>query len=80
MRLLSCGREGFVTDVKILDLDGVPVPKDGRTAGEIVVRRLEAQTFGQFAQLADQDGEIVPADVPKTTRRSRRALEKRCWW
>ncbi|HEX7038195.1 MAG TPA: AMP-binding protein [Pseudomonadales bacterium] len=46
-RLLSCGREGFVTDLAIVDLDGKPVPKDGRTAGEIVVRS-EANMLGYW--------------------------------
>ena len=46
-RLLSCGREGFVTELKILDVDGVPVPNDGKTAGEIVVRS-EANMLGYW--------------------------------
>ncbi|MDR7303956.1 long-chain acyl-CoA synthetase [Haloactinomyces albus] len=37
-RLKSCGREGFVTTVRVVDPDGRPVPKDGRTFGQIVVR------------------------------------------
>ena len=37
-RLNSCGREGFVTSVRIVDPDGQPVPRDSATAGEIVVR------------------------------------------
>jgi long-chain acyl-CoA synthetase len=37
-RLQSCGREGFVTSVSIVDPQGVPVPRDGETLGEIVVR------------------------------------------
>jgi len=37
-RLNSCGREGFVTRVQVVDADGRPVPKDGNTAGEIVVQ------------------------------------------
>jgi acyl-CoA synthetase (AMP-forming)/AMP-acid ligase II len=44
-RLRSCGREGFVTTVQVVDPDGVPVPKDGRTAGQIVVRS-EANMLG----------------------------------
>ena len=46
-RLRSCGREGFVTSVRIVDPDGVPVPRDGRTAGEIVVRS-EANMVGYW--------------------------------
>jgi long-chain acyl-CoA synthetase len=37
-RLKSCGREGFVTSVRVVDLDGKDVPKDGRTAGQIIVK------------------------------------------
>lgn len=37
-RLKSCGREGFVTSVRVVDLDGRDVPQDGRTPGEIIVQ------------------------------------------
>lgn len=37
-RLLSCGREGFVTNVRVVDSDGCDVPADGQTPGEIIVR------------------------------------------
>ncbi len=37
-RLNSCGREGFVTALQIVDEQGQPVPRDGCTAGEIRVR------------------------------------------
>ncbi len=37
-RLRSCGREGFVTSVRVVDPQGNPVPQDGKTTGEIVVR------------------------------------------
>jgi len=37
-RLSSCGRECFATSVRILDAEGNPVAKDGKTPGEIVVR------------------------------------------
>jgi acyl-CoA synthetase (AMP-forming)/AMP-acid ligase II len=37
-RLRSCGREGFVTRVRVVDLDGNDVPQDGQTPGEIIVR------------------------------------------
>ncbi|MFK7977833.1 MAG: AMP-binding protein [Halioglobus sp.] len=37
-RLASCGREGFVTDIKLADPEGNTVPRDGKTPGEILVR------------------------------------------
>ncbi|GGD06651.1 AMP-binding protein [Nocardioides daphniae] len=37
-RLKSCGREGFVTSVRVVDLDGRDVPKDNRTPGQIIVK------------------------------------------
>ncbi|TYL46361.1 AMP-binding protein [Nocardioides sp. BGMRC 2183] len=37
-RLKSCGREGFVTSVRIVDPMGNDVATDGRTPGEIIVR------------------------------------------
>ena len=37
-RLRSCGREGHVTSVRIVDKDGNLVPKDGKTPGEIIVK------------------------------------------
>ena len=37
-RLRSCGREGFLATVRLVDADGKEVPRDGRTPGEIVVR------------------------------------------
>ena len=37
-RLLSCGCEGFVTNVRVVDSDGCDVPADGQTPGEIIVR------------------------------------------
>jgi acyl-CoA synthetase (AMP-forming)/AMP-acid ligase II len=37
-RLGSCGREGFITSIKLVDSDGNAVPRDGRTPGEIVVQ------------------------------------------
>ena len=37
-RLRSCGREGFVTSVRVVDPDGRDVPKDGRTPGQIIVK------------------------------------------
>ena len=46
-RLKSCGREGFVTSVKVVDKDGNPVPNDGETPGEIIVRS-DANMVGYF--------------------------------
>ncbi len=46
-RLNSCGREGFVTRVRVVDEQGVDVPKDGATPGEIVVRS-EANMLGYW--------------------------------
>ena len=37
-RLASCGREGFVTSIRIVDEQGAEVPRDGVTPGEILVR------------------------------------------
>lgn len=37
-RLGSCGRETLMTSLKIVDESGSPVPRDGRTTGEIIVR------------------------------------------
>jgi len=37
-RLKSCGREGFVTRVKLVDKDGSDTPKDSTTPGEIVIQ------------------------------------------
>ena len=46
-RLRSCGREGFVTSVRVVDPDGVDVPCDGKTPGQIIVRS-EANMLGYF--------------------------------
>ena len=37
-RLSSCGREAFVNTIQVVDPQGNPVPRDGKTTGEIVVR------------------------------------------
>lgn len=37
-RLSSCGREGFMTSISVVDAAGEPVPRDGKTPGEIIVR------------------------------------------
>ena len=46
-RLKSCGREGFVTSVLVVDKDGNPVPNDSETPGEIIVRS-DANMVGYF--------------------------------
>ena len=46
-RLKSCGREGFVTSVQVVDKDGNPVPNDSETPGEIIVRS-DANMVGYF--------------------------------
>jgi len=48
-RLNSCGRAGFVTKVRVVNEEGDPVPKDGRTAGEIVVQS-EANMVGYWGK------------------------------
>ena len=48
-RLKSCGREGFVTDVRVVGFDGEPVPRDGETTGEIIVRS-PANMLGYWQQ------------------------------
>tara|TARA_A100001037_G_C15116027_1_gene621427 strand:- start:97 stop:1650 length:1554 start_codon:yes stop_codon:yes gene_type:complete len=48
-RLNSCGRQGFVTEVSVVDESGKPVPRDGITAGEIVVKS-EANMLGYWNQ------------------------------
>jgi long-chain acyl-CoA synthetase len=66
-RLMSCGREGFVTEVRIVDPDGNEVPKDGRTAGQIVVRS-EANMLGylnrpELTSATLRDGWMWTGDV-----------------
>ena len=46
-RLSSCGREGFVTSIKLVGDNGEEVPRDGRTPGEILVRS-EANMVGYW--------------------------------
>jgi long-chain acyl-CoA synthetase len=46
-RLKSCGREGFVTSVRVVDDEGRPVPQDRSTPGQIIVRS-EANMLGYF--------------------------------
>ncbi|MEU8802954.1 AMP-binding protein [Spirillospora sp. NPDC048819] len=46
-RLRSCGREGFLTTIRVVDPEGREVPKDGRTTGQIIVRS-EANMLGYY--------------------------------
>jgi long-chain acyl-CoA synthetase len=46
-RLKSCGREGFVTSIRVVDPNGKDVPCDGNTAGEIIVKS-PANMLGYF--------------------------------
>jgi acyl-CoA synthetase (AMP-forming)/AMP-acid ligase II len=48
-RLRSCGREGFVTSVRVVDPDGHDVPRDASTPGQIIVRS-EANMLGYLNQ------------------------------
>lgn len=66
-RLGSCGRAGFVTEVQVVDVNGQPVPKDGATPGEIIVRS-EANMVGywQRPDLTEQtlrDGWLWTGDI-----------------
>ncbi|MGC6476369.1 MAG: AMP-binding protein [Parvibaculales bacterium] len=66
-RLLSCGREGFVTSVKVVDPDGNEVPCDGETAGEIIIRS-PANMIGYFqrpdlTQSTIKDGWMWTGDI-----------------
>jgi acyl-CoA synthetase (AMP-forming)/AMP-acid ligase II len=48
-RLRSCGREGFVTRVQIVDPSGRPVARDSQSVGEIVVQS-EANMLGYWGR------------------------------
>ncbi len=66
-RLGSCGREGFVTSIKLVDDNGELVPKDSNTPGEILVRS-EANMVGywQRPDLTEEtirDGWMYTGDV-----------------
>ncbi|MGI9594979.1 MAG: AMP-binding protein [Acidimicrobiales bacterium] len=66
-RLTSCGREGFVTTVQVVDPTGRPVPRDGLTPGEIIVRS-EANMIGYFGRpdltaAAIRDGWLRTGDI-----------------
>jgi len=66
-RLSSCGREGFVTRVKLINGDKEEVPRDGKTPGEILVKS-EANMVGYWRRpdLTEQtihDGWMHTGDV-----------------
>ncbi len=66
-RLTSCGREGFVTTVRVVDPEGNEVPQDGKTPGEIIVKS-HANMIGYFgrADLTDEtikDGWMWTGDI-----------------
>ncbi len=66
-RLSSCGREGFMTTIKLVDREGKPVPRDGVTPGEILVQS-EANMVGYWQRpdlTADtlRDGWMYTGDV-----------------
>ena len=46
-RLMSCGREGYGTEVKVLDSSGEKVPRDKATPGEIFIKS-EANMLGYW--------------------------------
>ena len=46
-RLNACGREGFVTRIRVVDTTGNDVPKDSTTSGEIIVQS-EANMVGYW--------------------------------
>lgn len=56
-RLDSCGREGFVTEMRLVDSEGNLVPRDGNTPGEILVRS-EANMVGYW-QRPDLTAETI---------------------
>jgi acyl-CoA synthetase (AMP-forming)/AMP-acid ligase II len=66
-RLGSCGREGFVTSIRLVDPEGNTVPRDGQTPGEIVVQS-EANMVGYWGRqdLTDKtlrDGWMWTGDI-----------------
>jgi acyl-CoA synthetase (AMP-forming)/AMP-acid ligase II len=56
-RLDSCGREGFVTEIRLVDSKGNLVPRDSNTPGEILVRS-EANMVGYW-QRPDLTSETI---------------------
>ena len=63
-RLRSCGREGFVTSVSLVDPDGRPVPRDGTTHGEIVVQ--SPANMREYWGRPDLTAETLRADGMRT--------------
>ncbi|MDR6123519.1 acyl-CoA synthetase (AMP-forming)/AMP-acid ligase II [Bacillus sp. SLBN-46] len=68
-RLSSCGREAFVNTIQIVNENGDPVPKDGKTTGEIVVKS-DANMIGywnkpELTVQTLQDGWLHTGDVAK---------------
>ena len=66
-RLRSCGREGFVTTIRIVDENGQDVPQDGKTPGQIIVKS-PANMLGYFERpdLTDEtirDGWMWTGDI-----------------
>jgi len=66
-RLSSCGREGFVSRIRVVDPKGQDVPKDSQTPGEIIVRS-EANMVGywrkdQLTQQTIRDGWMWTGDI-----------------
>jgi acyl-CoA synthetase (AMP-forming)/AMP-acid ligase II len=66
-RLSSCGREGFVSSVRLLDSDGNVVPRDGKTSGEIAVHS-EANMLGywrkpELTAKIMRDGWMMTGDI-----------------
>lgn len=48
-RLNSCGRDGFVTSVKLVDAKGNEIPKDNTTTGEIIIHS-DANMIGYWGK------------------------------
>lgn len=66
-RLASCGREGFVTEIKLVNSAGTTVARDSNTPGEILVRS-EANMVGYWRRpdLTEQtirDGWMWTGDI-----------------
>jgi acyl-CoA synthetase (AMP-forming)/AMP-acid ligase II len=56
-RLASCGREGFVTSIRLVNEHGELVPRDGVTHGEIIIKS-EANMLGYW-QRPDKTAETL---------------------
>lgn len=66
-RLNACGREGFVTRIRVVDPQGVDVPKDSNTSGEIIVQS-EANMVGywrkpELTEAIMKDGWMWTGDI-----------------